>query len=43
MAIDLEAIRKRVAQLSGGYKNSAIQLWKPGVGEYKVRGLAWKN
>lgn len=43
MAIDLEAIRKRVAQLSGNYKNSAIQLWKPGVGEYRVRGLAWKN
>jgi hypothetical protein len=43
MAIDLEAIRKRVAQLSGNYKNSSIQLWKPGVGEYKIRGLAWKN
>jgi len=43
MAIDLEAIRRRVAELSGNKKNSSIQMWKPGIGEYKVRGLPWKN
>ena len=43
MAVDLEAIRKRVAQLNGDRKNSSIQLWKPGVGEYKIRGLPCKN
>lgn len=43
MAIDLEAIRKRVQELSGQRKNSTIQLWKPEAGEYKVRGLPWKS
>lgn len=42
MAVDLVAIRKRVAELSGVRRNSNIQLWKPGVGTYKVRGLPWK-
>jgi hypothetical protein len=43
MAIDLEAIRRKVQELSGVRRNSLIQLWKPAVGEYKVRGLPWKN
>lgn len=43
MAIDLEAIRRRMAQLSGDYKTSSIQFWKPGPGEYKVRALPWKE
>jgi hypothetical protein len=43
MAIDLEAIRRRVQELSGLRKNSSIQLWKPPVGEHKVRGLPWKS
>jgi hypothetical protein len=43
MAVDLEAIRKRVQELSGQRKNSSVQLWKPTVGEYKVRGLPWKS
>lgn len=43
MAIDLEAIRKRVAELSGIKKTSSIQMWKPGLGEHKVRCLPWKN
>ena len=43
MAIDLEAIRKRVAELSGVKKTSSIQLWKPALGEHKVRCLPWKN
>jgi hypothetical protein len=41
MAVDLEAIRKRVLELSGQRKNSQVQLWKPTVGNYKVRGLPW--
>lgn len=43
MAIDLEAIRRKVQELSGGRRQSSIQLWKPGAGEYKIRCLPWKN
>lgn len=43
MAIDLEAIKKRVAELSGVKKTSSVQLWKPGIGEHKIRCLPWKN
>lgn len=52
MAIDLEAIRKKVAQLSGGNKGgsgSKTQLWKPEspkpgeVKEYKIRILPWSD
>jgi len=43
MAIDLEAIKRRVAELSGVKKTSSIQMWKPNVGEYKIRCLPWKN
>jgi len=43
MAIDLEAIRRRVQELSGNRRNSNVQLWKPDLGEHKVRGLPWKT
>jgi hypothetical protein len=43
MAVDLEAIRKRVQELSGNRRNSTVQLWKPDPGEYKVRGIPWKT
>ena len=43
MAIDLEAIKRRVAELSGVKRTSSVQMWKPGLGEYKVRCLPWKN
>jgi len=43
MAIDLEAIKRRVAELSGVKKTSSVQLWKPGLGEHRVRCLPWKN
>lgn len=43
MAVDLEAIRKRVQELSGQRRTSSVQLWKPEAGEYKVRGLPWKS
>lgn len=32
-----------MAELSGAKKTSNVQLWKPGVGEYKIRCLPWKN
>lgn len=43
MAIDIEAIKRRVAELNGVKKTSSVQMWKPNVGEYKVRCLPWKN
>lgn len=43
MGIDLEAIKRRVAELSGVKKTSSVQLWKPSLGEHKVRCLPWKN
>ncbi len=43
MAIDLEAIKRRVAELSGVRKTSSVQLWKPSLGEHKIRCLPWKN
>lgn len=41
MALDLEAIKRRVAQLNGEKTTSAVQLWKPGVGTYIVRAIPW--
>lgn len=43
MGLDLEAIKRRVAELSGVRRTSSIQMWKPGLGEHKVRCLPWKN
>ena len=43
MALDLEAIRRRVAELSGVKKTSSVQMWKPQLGEHKIRCLPWKN
>jgi hypothetical protein len=39
MGLDLDLIKKRVQELSGIKKTSSIQMWKPGPGEYRVRGL----
>ena len=41
MATNLEAIRKRVAELNGQRRNSNVQLWKPEQGLYKVRCVPW--
>lgn len=43
MAIDLEAIRKKVQQLQGGRRSSRVQFWKvgPRTEAYKVRALPW--
>lgn len=43
MGIDLDAIRRKVLELNGSRKSSNIQLWKPGIGKYKVRCIPWKN
>ena len=43
MGIDIEAIRRRMAELSGIKKTSNIQLWKPDLGEYKIRCIPWKD
>ena len=43
MAVNLDAIRRRMAELNGTKKTSSVQLWKPSLGEYKIRCLPWKN
>jgi hypothetical protein len=47
MAIDLEAIKKKLSNLNGSAKNdkkmSNVQLWKPELGEYRIRILPWKD
>jgi hypothetical protein len=43
MGVDLEAIKKKIAELNGQRKMSDIQMWKPGVGEHKVRIVPWKD
>lgn len=43
MALDLEAIRKKLNQLNGTAKTSSVQMWKADAGEYIVRCLPWKN
>lgn len=42
MAIDLDAIRRKVEQLSGNNKKNSV-LWKPKPGEYMVRLIAFQN
>jgi len=42
MAINLDAIRKRVAEMTGQRRTSNVQLWKPGPGEHLVRIIPWK-
>jgi hypothetical protein len=43
MALDLEAIRKKVAQLNGTLNRSRVKYWKPDLGEYNIRVLPWPN
>lgn len=40
MAIDLDAIRKRVKELSNNRTQNA-EFWKPALGDHKVRCLPW--
>jgi len=42
MAIDLEAIRRKMEKLGG--KRSGVQLWKPTEpGDYRIRALPWPD
>jgi len=43
MAIDIEAIKRKVEELQGNRKNSRVQLWKPEIGTYRIRALPWKD
>ncbi len=43
MAINLQAIRDKIAALNGQRKNSSVQLWKPAVGQYRIRVVPWKS
>lgn len=43
MAIDLAKIRAKVDQLSGIRNNSNVSLFKPTVGEYRIRVLPWND
>jgi hypothetical protein len=46
MAIDLEAIRRKIQQLNGqAKKTSSVQMWKPTARptEYKIRALPWAD
>lgn len=40
MAVDLDAIRKRLAQLNGSNKGGK-SVWKPAEGEYMIRVVPW--
>lgn len=41
MAIDLEAIRKKMNQLNG-QRGSNVQIWRPQkIGDYRIRALPW--
>lgn len=40
-SINIDAIRRKVQELQTGRKTSNVQLWKPKIGEYRVRGIAW--
>lgn len=43
MAVDLEALRKRLSQLNGTAKGGSDTWWKPKVGEYTVRIVPWRD
>jgi len=43
MAIDFDAIRKKVAELSGERRRRSSFFWRPDVGEYTVRLLPFED
>lgn len=43
MGVNIDLIKQKIAELNGQRKQSNIQMWKPGVGEHKVRILPWKG
>jgi len=42
LALDFEAIRRKVSQLSGNFKGNTT-FWRPEEGEHTVRLLPWKD
>ena len=40
---DLEAVKRKLAKLSGNKGNSNVQLWKPILGDHRIRVLPWPN
>jgi len=43
MALDFDAIRRKVAQLSGNGPRKSSVFWRPDEGEYTVRLVPWKD
>lgn len=43
MALNLEAIRRRMEELQNGRKSSSVKMWKPRVGKYTIRILPWPD
>jgi hypothetical protein len=43
MAIDLEAIRRKVNQLNGIKNQGNVKVWKPKIGQHRIRVLPWKD
>lgn len=43
MAVNIEALKAKIKALQGEKRNSDIQLWKPGVGEYRIRIVPWSD
>lgn len=43
MGIDIEAIKRKMAELNGEKRQSSIQQWKPQLGEHKIRVLPWPD
>lgn len=42
MALDLDAIKKKIAAMNGQRtERSNLNLWKPGLGEHRIRVLPW--
>lgn len=43
MAVNLDAIRAKVAELSGQRRSSNINIWRPEPGDHRIRLLPWKD
>jgi hypothetical protein len=43
MPINLDEIRKKLQKLQGNQRNSDIQMWKPDLGEHRIRVVPWAD
>jgi hypothetical protein len=43
--LNLDVIKRKLAELSGAARTSRVQLWKPEVRDepYRIRAMPWKN